>query len=119
MIFLEHAQQTITKILQKFPAQQRFSLAILQEIQKEYNYISAEHLKAAADYLSLPLSQLFSMATFYKALSLDKKGKFIIRVCDGTACHIRGSQNILVEIERALGIREGETTEDGLSPSKL
>ena len=71
MIFLEHAQQTITKILQKFPAQQRFSLAILQEIQKEYNYISAEHLKAAADYLSLPLSQLFSMATFYKALSLE------------------------------------------------
>lgn len=114
MIFLEHAQQTITKILQKFPAQQRFSLAILQEIQKEYNYISAEHLKTAADYLSLPLSQLFSMATFYKALSLDKKGKFIIRVCDGTACHIRGSQNILGEIERALGIREGETTEDGL-----
>ena len=106
--------KTIDKILQEYPAEQRFSLAILQEVQKEYSYISADNLKAISDYLEIPISQVFSMATFYKALSLNKKGKFVLKVCDGTACHIRGSKSVLDEIERTLGIKEGETTEDGL-----
>jgi len=111
---LENLEKSIDEILEGYPREQRFSLAILQQIQKENKYISADNLKAVAEYLSVPVSQVFSMATFYKALSLNKKGKLMIKVCDGTACHIRGSVSLLDEIERSLGIKEGETTPDGL-----
>ncbi|MCQ4635591.1 NAD(P)H-dependent oxidoreductase subunit E [Anaerovorax odorimutans] len=106
--------KTIDEVLKEFPPEERFSLAILQALQREYGYISADSLTQAAGYLDVPISQLFSMATFYKALSLQKKGKIILKICDGTACHIRGSQSILNEIQRALRINAGETTEDGL-----
>jgi NADH:ubiquinone oxidoreductase subunit E len=100
-------------ILKGFKPDKRHSLAILQEFQKQFGYISADNLKQIAAYLDIPISELFSMATFYKALSLDKNCKFIIKVCDGTACHIRGSVIILEEIKNALGIKEFETTPDG------
>lgn len=101
-------------LLNGFPMDKRYTLEILQEFQKEYSYISADNLKLISGYLGIPLSTVFSMATFYKALSLDKKGKFIIKVCDGTACHIRGAIPVLEEIKSALGISEEETTADGL-----
>jgi len=104
----------IKDILGKYPHEQRFSLAILQQVQKEYGFISPEHLTAISFYLRVPVSEIFSIATFYKALSLDKKGRIIIKVCDGTACHIRGSAAVLEECKRALHINEGETTPDGL-----
>ncbi|MDD3169602.1 MAG: NAD(P)H-dependent oxidoreductase subunit E [Eubacteriales bacterium] len=106
--------RNIKEILSHYPPEQRYSLAVLQEVQKEYGYISPNHLMAISSHLGVPVSEIFSIATFYKALSLDKKGKCIIKVCDGTACHIRGSVNVLEEIKRALKINEGETTPDGL-----
>ncbi len=112
---LEHDEnRTVKNILDNYPPEQRYSLAVLQEVQKEYGYISPNHLMAISTYFGVPVSEIFSIATFYKALSLEKKGKCVIKVCDGTACHIRGSVNILEEIKRALKIREGETTPDGL-----
>lgn len=111
---MNEQERSIDEILRAFPKAQRFSLAILQEIQKEYQYISSDNLKAVATYLMLPISDIFSMATFYKSLSLEKKGKFILKICDGTACHIRGSLSVLDEVKRALQIKEGETTPDGL-----
>ena len=104
----------IKAILDRYPQAQRYSLAVLQEVQKEYGYISPNNLLAISSHLGVPVSEIFSIATFYKALSLNKKGKCIIKVCDGTACHIRGSVNILEEIKRSLKINEGETTADGL-----
>lgn len=111
---MNNKERSIDEILKTFPKAQRFSLAILQEVQKEYHYISSDNLKAVATYLMLPISDIFSMATFYKSLSLEKKGKFILKICDGTACHIRGSLSVLDEVKRALHIEEGETTPDGL-----
>lgn len=106
--------RTIKEILDHYPKEQRYSLALLQEAQKEYGYISPNHLMSISLHLGVPVSEIFSIATFYKALSLEKKGRFILKVCDGTACHIRGSVNVLEEIKRALNIKEGETTPDGL-----
>lgn len=97
----------------KYPKEQRYTLSILQDLQKEYNYIPKEKLVELSEYLDIPLSKLYSMATFYKALSLKPKGQNIIKVCDGTACHIRSSQSLLDEIQNTLGIKPGETTEDG------
>lgn len=100
-------------IMKKYPSEQRYTLAILQDIQKHYNYIPRESLVMLGDYLQVPLSKLYSMATFYKALSLNPKGENIIKVCDGTACHIRSSQVIIDEIQKVLNIKPGETTQDG------
>lgn len=101
------------RIIKEYPAEARYTLAMMQDIQKEYNYIPRESMEMLAEYLDVHLSKLYSMATFYKALSLKPKGKYIIKVCDGTACHIRNSQGLIDEIESLLNIKPGETTEDG------
>ena len=103
----------IREIIDAYPADRRFALAALQDMQHAFNYIPEEGLAALADYLGCPLSQLYSMATFYKALSLTPKGEHIIKICNGTACHLRGSMNLKTELARDLGIEPGETTPDG------
>lgn len=105
--------QELSEILHAYPKEQRFCLAIMQDMQKKYNYIPREGMEELAEYLSCPLSSLYSMATFYKALSLKPKGRHIIKLCDGTACHIRGASGLLDGIKRELGISDGETTQDG------
>jgi NADH-quinone oxidoreductase subunit E len=102
----------IEEIVHEYPPEKRFSLAIMQDIQREFNYIPRESLKIISEYLEIPLSTLFGMATFYKALSLTPKGRYAIKICDGTACHIHSSVAILSELEKLLGIRAGEITSD-------
>ena len=77
--------ENIQAILQAYPPEQRFSLAMLQDMQHKFNYIPREGMEALAVYLGCPLSSLYAMATFYKALSLKPKGRHIIKLCDGTA----------------------------------
>ena len=102
------------EIINKYPNEKRFTLSILQDIQREYSYIPREYMESIAEYLNIPLSDVYSLATFYKALSLKPKGKYTIKVCNGTACHIRDSKSILNELLEVLEIETGETTEDGL-----
>ena len=87
-------------------------IPILQDIQNEYNYLPEEALRRVAQRLELPLSQVYSVASFYKAFSLKPRGKHIISACMGTACHVRGGPAVVEELERILGIRRGETTKD-------
>lgn len=103
----------ITAIICKYPREERFSLGIMQDLQRQFNYVPREGMEMIAEYLSVPLSDLYSMATFYKALSLKPKGEFNIKLCDGTACHIRGSQQLIDGLYRILGLHPGETTQDG------
>jgi NADH-quinone oxidoreductase subunit E len=103
----------VRTLFEKYPKEKRYTLSILQDLQKQYGYIPKDKLIELSQYMGIPLSRLYSMATFYKALSLKPKGKYIIKVCDGTACHIRSSKTILDEIENTLGIKPGETTDDG------
>lgn len=102
------------EILKKYPSEKRYTLAILQDIQREYGFIPREVMSYISEYLNLPITNIYSIATFYKALSLKAKGKYVIKVCNGTACHIRGSNTLIDEITEVLGIKPGETTEDGL-----
>ena len=104
----------INKVLQCYPREKRYSLAILQDLQRKFGYVPREGLQALSEYLDVKLSSLYSMATFYRALSLKPRGKHIIRVCDGTACHIRGAPVLLDTLKRLLSIEPGETTKDGL-----
>ena len=109
---VKNTQDQILSILQLYPKEQRYSLAVMQDMQRVIGYVPKEGLEKLSEYLSCPLADLYAMATFYKALSLKPKGKHIIKICDGTACHIRGSVNLIDAIQRALGIGPDETTED-------
>ncbi|HHV45362.1 MAG TPA: NADH-quinone oxidoreductase subunit NuoE [Tissierellia bacterium] len=102
------------EIIHGYPKEKRYTLAILQDIQKRNGFIPREAMEYLSQYLGLPVSNIYSIATFYKALSLKPKGKHIIKVCSGTACHIRGSGTIKEELLELLGIKPGETSEDGL-----
>ena len=104
----------VTKILSAYPGERRYTLAVLQDFQRRFGYVPREAMEAASSCFGIRLSALYSMVTFYRALSLKPKGKYIIRVCDGTACHIRGAPALLDSLKRALKIAPGETTKDGL-----
>lgn len=88
------------------------SVSILQDIQGRYNYLPKEALVHMAIRLNVPLSQVYSLATFYKAFSLRPRGKHLISVCMGTACHVRGAPRIADEIQRRLNIKAGQTSKD-------
>jgi len=87
-------------------------IAILQDVQSQYHYLPEAALRMVAEHLQLPLIQVYGVATFFKAFSLKPRGEHLIRICVGTACHVRGAQSVLDEVKRQLGIGAGETTED-------
>lgn len=87
-------------------------IGILQDIQKELRYLPQDALRHVAERLAVPLPRVYSVATFYQAFSLTPRGRHIVKVCMGTACHVRGAPRVLEELERKLGIGPGETTYD-------
>jgi len=99
-------------VLQKNEYDTENVIMILQDITARYNYLPEVALSYVAKRLNIPISHIFSVATFYKAFSLTPRGKYIINVCTGTACHVRGAEKIKETIEEKLHIHEGETTED-------
>lgn len=102
----------IKSVLDKYQRNKGMLVSILQDIQAEYNYLPEESLVKVSKDLDVPLSQVYSVATFFKAFSLTPRGRHLINVCLGTACHVRGAVRILEAIERETGIKAGETTED-------
>ena len=88
-------------------------IAILQDVQEEYNYLPRDCLKQVAKALKIPLVDVIGVATFYRAFSLTPRGKHTCTVCLGTACHVRGGPKILDEFERQLKVKPGQTTKDG------
>lgn len=103
----------INEILSRYPAEPRYALAAMQDMQRAFRHVPREGLAALGAYVGRSQVQMYSMASFYKALSLKPKGRHVIKLCDGTACHIRGAVNLIGGIERELGIKPDETTEDG------
>ena len=101
-------------IIDKYANEPGSLTAVLQDIQAEYNYLPQESLTRISEKMTLPLSQVLHVATFYKAFSLEPRGKHLVTVCLGTACHVRGGPRIVDQIERSLNIRAGGTTADGL-----
>ncbi len=87
-------------------------IGILQDVQAEYNWLPQDTLRHIAKRLRIPLVDVFEIATFYKSFSLKPRGKHLVRVCLGTACHVRGGPRIMETAERSLGIKADETTSD-------
>ncbi len=102
----------VDKILDKYERQEGMLVSILQDIQAEYRYLPKNALVKVGQDLNVPLSQVYSVATFFKAFSLKPRGRHMIHVCLGTACHVRGAIRVLDKMELELGIKAGGTTED-------
>ena len=107
------SEERVNSIIDSYGADRTASLAILQDIQREFNYLPRGALELAAERLGVPLSEIYCMATFFKAFSLQPKGKHICKVCLGTACHVGGGPRLLEQLEREMSIKAGDTTPDG------
>jgi len=105
-------KQKVESILDNYQRDKGMLVSILQDVQAEYNYLPEEALVEVSQVLGAPLSQVYSVATFFKAFSLKPRGRYLINVCLGTACHVRGAVKVLEAIERELDIKTGETTKD-------
>jgi NADH:ubiquinone oxidoreductase subunit E len=105
--------QRVDEIIDTYDADRVATLAILQDLQAEYRYLPREALVQTADRLQIPLGEVYRMATFFRAFSLEPRGDYTIKVCLGTACHVRGAVQILEQLQRDLHIKAGETTPDG------
>ena len=102
----------IDKILKKYDCKKSSLISILQDIQAINRWLPQETLKYISEKMEIPLIDVYSLVTFYKSFSLKPRGKHIVTVCSGTACHVRGGPKVLLEIENQLDITVDETTPD-------
>jgi NADH-quinone oxidoreductase subunit F len=104
----------VAEVVQRNRVDRSRLTTVLHEVQEEYNYLPEQALRDVADLMGIPVADIYGVATFYTSFSLKPKGKHIVTVCTGTACHVRNSEGLLEEICRYLGVRPGETTDDML-----
>jgi NADH:ubiquinone oxidoreductase subunit E len=102
----------LAAILARHAPRETALIPVLQEVQRAYRYLPCDGLVQVAQALDVPLAKVFSVATFYRAFALDPQGRTVIKVCTGTACHIRGAGRLLETVERRLAIGPGQTTAD-------
>ena len=106
--------EKIDLIIEKYNRDRESLLMIMQDISDIYNYLPPETVPLLAGKLGVHESLVYSVASFYKTISLEPRGKYIINVCTGTACHVRGAEKITEALENQLDIKEGQTTDDKL-----
>jgi len=102
----------VERILQKYDYRPEMLIKILLEVQREYRHIPREVVNYIGVALGIPPAKIYGVATFYAQFSLKPKGEYTILVCDGTACHMEGSMNLIKSIEEEIGIKPGEVTQD-------
>jgi NADH-quinone oxidoreductase E subunit len=105
--------KSVSRIIEKYKGNKSALIAVLQDIQEKYNWLPPEALKMVSERLSVPMTDIYSVATFYRAFSLAPRGKHIVTVCLGTACHVRGAQAVLDRLEERLEVEPGCTTVGG------
>lgn len=106
--------QKLEQVIEDHKDMQGALIPVLHEAQSIFGYLPMEVLQKIADGLNLPVAKVYGVATFYSQFSLEKKGKYRINVCMGTACYVKGSGDLLNKFRERLGIEVGECTEDGL-----
>jgi NADH-quinone oxidoreductase subunit E len=109
---VKELQEKVSKVLTKHDNDKSLLVDILQDIQAEIGYLPKDALVETGKQLGVPVSRVYSVATFFKAFSLTERGRHLVSVCMGTACHVRGAAKVLQQIEQELGINTGETTKD-------
>lgn len=100
------------EVFERYQGQQGAVISILQRAQDIYNYLPPEVLQSISDRLGISMSKVYGVATFYSQFYLEPRGKHILKLCDGTACHVKGTAALITAIEQKYGIQPGETTAD-------
>jgi NADH-quinone oxidoreductase subunit E len=103
---------TLQRIIEKYKGERGSLIPVLQQAQEVYGYLPREVLQAIAKDTGVPLSQVYGVVTFYAQFYLNRRGKHVIATCDGTSCHVCGGVKLIDTVEKALGIKAGETTPD-------
>ncbi len=106
--------QKVDEIIAKYDGDSEALLMIMQDISDIYNYLPPEVVPVLVDRLGVTESLIYGVATFYKTISLEPRGKYIVSVCTGTACHVRGAEKIVEVLQEKMNVHEGQTTEDRL-----
>jgi NADH-quinone oxidoreductase subunit E len=106
-------ERTMDNILSHYEGDRDELITILQEVQEHFRYLPEDALRQVAAFLKITINEVYAVATFYALFRLKPCGKKIVRVCRGTACHVRGGADILRTVQKRLGIKPGETTRDG------
>ena len=107
-------QPTLASILDRFQSQPHQLVEALQDVQEAFGYISEDSMRAISGELGVPLLDVYRVASFYKAFALEPRGKNVLTVCTGTACHVRGAGLVLNQATGQLGVEPGEMSADGL-----
>jgi NADH-quinone oxidoreductase subunit E len=102
----------VDAILAKWRRDPTYAIEIVQDVQDEYRHLPQEAMQRVADELCVPLGRLYHIGTFFKAFSLEPRGRHVVQVCTGTACHVKGAPRVLDAFSRELGVPEGGTTRD-------
>lgn len=111
---MDSCREKLEKIVSEFNKERSALLPALRAIQDEYGFVPEESITALADLLGVSRAEIYSLVSFYSLLSFRHRGKFVVRVCNSLTCHIKGSKDLQEAIEKFLGIKPGQTTEDGL-----
>jgi NADH-quinone oxidoreductase subunit E len=107
------AQLRLETIMSRYEGVPADLIPVLQDMQDEFNFLPKEDLKIVADWLQIPLTRVYSVATFYKGFSLEPRGAHYVQVCRGTTCHLHGGTRLQEGVVRRLGIEPGQTTPEG------
>ncbi|MGM0471790.1 MAG: NADH-quinone oxidoreductase subunit NuoE [Bacillota bacterium] len=108
----EEYLKPLREVLANYTNEEKNIIPILQDVQEEYGYLPQDVLKEISESIDLAFSKIYGVATFYSQFHLEPRGDNIIRVCMGTACHVRGGEAVFEAVKDELGIDDGETTED-------
>ena len=109
-----HAKKQIIEIISRYKDERTPLMMILSDIQKGFGYIPLEVQELVSEEIGVPVAEIYGVVTFYSFFSLNPKGKYVIGVCLGTACYVKGAQQVIDKFSEILKIKAGETTEDGL-----
>ncbi|MBN1949488.1 MAG: NAD(P)H-dependent oxidoreductase subunit E [Candidatus Cloacimonetes bacterium] len=104
----------VTQIIDKWQSDPDYAVEMMQDIQQEFRHIPRSALEEITRRTKTPLARLYHIATFYKAFSLTPRGKYVIQVCTGSACHVKGAGTVLETLQKELKLEAGETTSDRL-----
>ena len=108
------AEKQIIEIISRYKDEKTPLMMILSDIQKEFGYIPLEVQELISEQIGVPVAEIYGVVTFYSFFSLNPKGKYVIGVCLGTACYVKGSQQVIDKFSEIIGIKAGETSKDGL-----
>jgi len=109
---IETYTEKVDSLIDSYADKKEQLISLLQDIQAEFNYLPQDVLVRVSQKLDIPLTQVFSVATFFRAFSLKPRGRHLVTVCLGTACHVRGGDRLVNKMERDYEVKPGETTED-------